>query len=205
MTEQGPDRRMVILGPSGAGPMMGMPQTIGALAIVVVGTLLALAIMLWFWCRISVDPEHFVVLVKKDGKNLTNEMILAPDAEHKGVQHLVLGAGRHFRNPYVWNWDRQRKATQIPPGKVGIRIRKLGKPLPVGRVVAETAEEKGIVRHVLKPGRYNVNPYAYALEVLDAVRIDPGYAGVITLPQCFKFLSALLERTGITDPDDQRP
>lgn len=144
--------------------------------------ILAFAIFIWIWffCRINVPKGQFVPLLKKTGKNMTNEMVLA-GPEFRGPQFEVLKDGRHFRNPYAWWWPSPQPATTIEQGKVGIMIRKYGKPLDEGQVVAEEDDQKGIVREPLRAGRYYLNTWGYDVEVHAMVRIEPGHRGIVTL------------------------
>ena len=144
--------------------------------------LIALAGVLFWWygMRIEVDQGQFVVLIKKTGQNITNDQILAPDDEHKGPQMQILKEGRHFRNPYTWNWTRPMTATVIPDGKVGIKVRKFGVPLDPGQVLATRSDQKGILAHVLTPGRYYLNTYAFDVVMEDMRKVEPGFMGVVT-------------------------
>ena len=86
--------------------------------------------------------------------------------------------GRYFRNPYHWGWEITR-ITDIPAGRLGVRTRLYGRDLPPGRIVADE-DTKGILPEVLRPGKYRINPYAYAVELFDAISIRPGSVGVVT-------------------------
>ena len=141
----------------------------------------ALAIFLWFFCKISVQQGEFVPLLKKTGKNMTNEMLLAPTAEFKGPQFDILKEGRHFRNPYTWWWPAPMKATVVEKGKVGVLVRRHGEPIPPDQVVALKSEERGILPEPLTPGRHYINTWAYDLELKDMVKIEPGFMGIVTL------------------------
>ena len=48
-----------------------------------------------------------------------------------------------------------------------------------GRIIAED-NTKGILKEVLRPGKYRINPYAYHVQMFKAITIRPGHAGVIT-------------------------
>lgn len=135
----------------------------------------------WFGMRIEVGPGEMVVLVKKTGTELQNKQILAPDDAHKGVQQQILKEGRHFRNPYLWAWEDPISATMIPQGKVGIRVRKRGNSIDPMQILAFNENDKGILHGVLTPGRYYLNPRAYDVQVVDMVKIEPGFVGVVTL------------------------
>ncbi len=131
----------------------------------------------WGFCRFYVGPDQMVVITAKAGKPLPPGQILAKEGE-MGIQEDVLGEGRHFRNPVMF--DREfHPVLLIPPGKIGLVTSKVGDPLPQGEFLAE-AGQKGIWRQVLGPGKYRLNPHAYDVKVEDAVLIPIGYAGVIT-------------------------
>ncbi len=143
-------------------------------ALVVVG-----AGWVWFGWRIEPENGSFAVLIRKTGKDLPSGAILALGPEYKGIQAEVLPEGRHFRNPYTWDWQRFRM-TEIPAGKFGVLIRKYGKDLPEGEMIARDETYKGIVREVLGTGSHRINPYAYEVRWYDDIRIKPGHVGVVT-------------------------
>ena len=91
----------------------------------------------------------------------------------------VLTEGRYFYNPYYWSWEITPQFV-VPGDKIGIRIALSGADLPAGQILAEPGQ-KGILREVLKPGRYPYNPYADAIELHDPVTIAAGFRGVVTL------------------------
>ena len=112
------------------------------------------------------------------------------------LEHLV-GPGRHFYCPLWWECTIVPD-TLIKPGEVGIVSSKMGKDLPAGQFLVDgdigATESKGILRKVLAPGRYRINPYAYEVSVVTEtstqsgsqikragwVRIPAGYVGVVT-------------------------
>ncbi len=149
---------------------------------------LALALLLallalggWFWWGWRIEPTNgeIAVLVKKTGKNLPPEAILAPGPEYKGIQKDVLPEGRYFRNPWTWDW-KYFKALDIPAGRFGVLVRKYGADLPSGEIIARDETTKGVVRDVLGTGRHRVNPYAYAVKLYNDITIKPGHVGVVT-------------------------
>ncbi len=154
--------------PSGAFPALAL------LALV-----LAAPLWWWFWWRIEVGNGQIAVLIKKTGKNLPVERIIADSPEHKGIQLGVLSEGRFFYNPYVWDWEILR-ATDIPAGQFGVLVRKFGKDLPGGKIIAPDESYKGIVRDVLGTGKHRINPYAYEIKLFDDIKIAPGHVGVVT-------------------------
>ena len=155
---------------------------------VTVGTL----VLGYLFCRIEVPSRHIAVMVKKTGKNLTNDQELAPDSDYKGLQPDVLSEGRHFRNPWHWGWQVVPQV-EIPSDKLGVRIRLHGEELPYGGLIAWEATQKGIVPDVLIPGRYPINAtvqnqrdrnrlnQAEYIELHEPIVVPAGYKGVVTM------------------------
>jgi regulator of protease activity HflC (stomatin/prohibitin superfamily) len=135
--------------------------------------------LLWTWgfCRFYVRPDQMAVIIAKTGEPLPPGQILARKGQ-MGIQEEVLGEGRHFRDPIAY--DRHiLPVVVIPPGKVGIVTSKVGAELPQGEFLANEGE-KGILRRVLGPGKYRLNPYGYEIKIEDAVVVPIGYVGVLT-------------------------
>ena len=149
------------------------------LSVIVPLALVALAGWIWWGWRIEPANGEIAILMKKTGTNLPPEAILAPGPEYKGIQAEVLPEGRYFRNPWTWEW-KYFKALDIPAGKFGVLVRKFGKDLPAGEIIARDESYKGIVRDVLGTGRHRVNPYAYDVKLYDDITIKPGHVGVVT-------------------------
>lgn len=143
--------------------------------------LLVLIGPLWVWFGWRIEPEsgQIAILTKKTGKNLPVDRIIADSPEYKGIQLEVLPEGRFFRNPYTWGWTIV-KATDIPAGKFGVLVRKHGKDLPGGKIIAPDESYRGIVRDVLGTGKHRINPYAYEIKLFDDIKIAPGHVGVVT-------------------------
>ncbi len=117
--------------------------------------------------------------------------------EELGILEHLAGPGRHFYCPLWWECTIVPD-TLIKPGEVGIVSSKMGKDLPAGEFLVDgdigATESKGILRKVLSPGRYRINPYAYEVTVVTEtstqsgsqikragwVRIPAGYVGVVT-------------------------
>jgi regulator of protease activity HflC (stomatin/prohibitin superfamily) len=142
------------------------------------GALTAVFIFVWFFCRIEPEAGEIAVLIHKTGRNLAPEDLLATGPEWKGIQLDVLPEGRYFYNPYSWGW-KIHKMTDIPAERLGVITRLFGDDLPPGEILA-TENSKGILREVLTPGKYRLNPYAYRVELFDALTIRPGHVGVKT-------------------------
>lgn len=167
---------------------------VALLALAIIGTPLAL-LMGYFLCRVEVPARHMAVLIKRTGKDLDNDMEIAPDASYKGVQKEVLAEGRHFYNPYAWDWVVVPQV-EVPQGKLGVLIRLYGDDQGYGEIIARDEAHKGVVPDVLRDGRYAINAkvlnapaarpdryddsYAYHLELHDPVTIPAGFKGVVT-------------------------
>ena len=147
----------------------------GLLALIGLAALLVLFI--WFFCRIEPEPGELAILIHKTGQDLPEGAILALEPDQKGIQLEVLPEGRYFRNPYSWSW-RIVRITDIPAGKSGVLTRLYGRDPAPGKILAQP-DTKGIVAEVLRPGKYRINPYAYAVELFDAIAIRPGHVGVV--------------------------
>ncbi len=146
-----------------------------------VGLVMALTggVLFWQWgfCRFYVEPGYMAVVTAKNGEALSPGQILAKPGQ-RGIQEQVLGEGRHFLNPWTYEY-KIMPTIMIPPGKVGIVTAKVGNDLPPGEFLAEPGQ-KGIWRRVLGPGRHRLNPYGYQVDIVDAVSIPVGYVGVVT-------------------------
>jgi len=132
----------------------------------------------WFFCRIEPGPDQIAILIRKTGRDLAPHQILATEKGQKGIQLDVLPEGRYFLNPFTWGW-RFHRITDIPAGKLGVQTRLFGDELPPGDIIAGSTT-KGIVREVLRPGKYRINPYAFKVELFDATSVRPGSVGVVT-------------------------
>lgn len=132
---------------------------------------------LWFFCRFYVGPGQIAVIRANIGKPLPPGQLLAEEGQ-QGIQARVLGEGRYFLNPYLYDWE-VKPATLIPPGKVGLVTAKVGTDLQPGEFIAGPGQ-KGIQRGVLGPGKYRLNPYGYNVDTIDATSIPIGYVGVLS-------------------------
>ena len=158
-------------------------------ALVGIGLLAVVAVVgLYEACKIEVETGQQAVLIRRVGLDLERDMELAPAPRsgqfYKGVQsggprNGVLTEGRYFYNPYYWAWELSPQFV-VPNDKIGIRVALSGERMPAGQVLAEPGE-KGILREVLKPGRYPYNTYAEAIELHDPITIPAGFRGVVTL------------------------
>ena len=154
---------------------MGL-KSLGTLAAAAV--VLVLPLWVWYGWRIEPGNGQIAILLKKTGRDLPPEEILAPDPDYKGIQEEVLPEGRYFRNPWTWEW-RYAKVIDIPAGKFGVLVRKFGKDLPEGEILARDGT-RGILRDVLGTGKHRINPYAYEVKLYDDITVKPGHVGVVT-------------------------
>lgn len=165
--------------PSRMTPRALPPAARGAtLGILLFGAVFFAAGFWWFFCRIEPGPDQIAILIRKTGRDLPPQQILATAPGEKGIQLDVLAEGRYFKNPYTWGW-RYHRITDIPAGKLGVLTRLYGNDLPRGSIMAGP-DTKGLVADVLRPGKYRINPYAYKVELFDATSIKPGSIGVVT-------------------------
>lgn len=151
----------------------------------VLGLAMAGFVFAWFFCRIEPPSGYCAVLVRKDGKDIPANEIIALKTEQKGIQLDPLSEGRYFYDPVFWDW-KIVPLTQIKEGEVGVMVRQFGEPPATGKfVVPQNAGGgklyRGIIEEPLRPGTYRINPYAYKVEKRPAVKIEPGEVGVVTL------------------------
>ncbi len=156
----------------------------------------------WFVQRVEVPAGKVLVLVRKVGEPLPSTMpdgspvpetvrtqtVLYPallealgespdSTRYKGIQYEVLPEGRYFYDPLFW--ERQvHPAVVIGQDEIGVRVRLYGQPLPPGKIVATEEHERGPLKDVLMPERYNINPYAYQVRRVKPVIVKPGFVGV---------------------------
>jgi regulator of protease activity HflC (stomatin/prohibitin superfamily) len=133
-------------------------------------------VWVWYWWRVEPGPNELAVLIRKTGQNLPSGQILATSPQQKGIQLEPLKSGRYFRNPYTWDW-RIVEMTDIPAGKLGVLTRLYGQDAAAGDILAQDGI-KGIVRQALPPGKHVINPFAYSVQLFDAVTVRPGSVGV---------------------------
>ena len=136
-------------------------------------------------CLILTAPGHVRQRINMTGENLTNDMVIAPSSKYKGPQKDLINAGWQYVNPYSTDITAQIPMIEIAHDKdgnlqVGVRIRKDGKPLPPGEMLAMKEDEKGVVPQVLTPGRYVNNWWEYDMIIVPMIKIDPGKVGVVT-------------------------
>lgn len=173
----------------------GLKAGAPAVAAVVLLIVLLVPAYIWFVQRVEVPANHVLVLVRKMGEPLPAEaddqIILYPallsklgegpnSTRFKGIQYEVKPEGRYFFDPLFWE-TRIVPATIIEQDEVGVLVRKYGKPLAGGKVVATEPDERGPLAEVRRQGRHNINPFAYDVLRVRPIRIPEGSVGVVTL------------------------
>ncbi|MCU0723760.1 MAG: hypothetical protein MUC63_09135, partial [Planctomycetes bacterium] len=172
--DEGPSRGLRAF-PAAAKGMIGT-----ALAVVLALALLYGGVWKWILCRVYVPPGGMLVLSAKfgDANPSPDEMRVVPDGV-RGIREHVLGEGRHFYNPFTYDRITEHKVVEIPPGFIGLVESKSGKSLPPGEFLAEKGY-KGVMRKVLTPGRWRLNPVAFQVTQMPATEIKPGFVGCVT-------------------------
>ena len=113
---------------------------------------------------VSIPVGKVGVVTSKVGAELPPGEILAADTASKGVWKDVLGPGTYRLNPEGYEVT-QLDAVNIPIGYVGIVTSQTGKPVKPGEFAGPG--EQGVMRDVLQPGLYYINPRAYQVDVLE--------------------------------------
>lgn len=182
-------------------------MTFGRLIGGIVGVVLILSAVslafVWQVCRVYVEPDECLVLVRKSGQAMPAGQKIA-EIGQKGIQREALGPGRYFFTPWKWEWEKYR-LVEVSAGdpatwrevwaageadysipriegawpEVGVVTSLAGKPWgQEAEVVAEGYQ--GIQRKVLTPGTYRLNPRAYKVEKVPAIVVPLGCVGVVT-------------------------
>ncbi|MBI1337716.1 MAG: hypothetical protein GC164_12245 [Phycisphaera sp.] len=81
-----------------------------------------------------------------------------------------------FSPVWVWYWWR----IEPGPNELAILIRKTGRDLPSGQIIATSPDHKGIQLLPLKSGRYFYNPYTWDWRIVPMTDIPAGKLGVLT-------------------------
>lgn len=181
-------------------------QVIVAVAACLVLGVAYLGIWQWMICRIEVPPGYSLQVTFR-GPWPVGSIPQAPEGSlaqldnwgrplQSGVLERMPGPGRHFYSPLEYKTELVKDEI-IPPGKLGVVVSKVGKPLPEGAILADGPGSRGIQRKVLTPGRYRINKYAADIKIInvdacvergadvkhvdgETTLIPPGYVGVVT-------------------------
>jgi hypothetical protein len=115
--------------------------------------------------QVVVGPGQVGVVVAKFGNDLPTGEFLAGEGD-RGIQRDVLLPGVYKLNPYAYEL-RVVQMVEIDPGFVGVVNSRSGRTAT--NQLAE-AGERGVMRNVLPPGLYAINPEAFIVE-----RVEIGY------------------------------
>ncbi len=148
--------------------------------LIIIGIFGYFGIWQWMFMRINVEPGEMLILKSNMGKPNPDPMnYQVVKWGYKGIIEDVIGEGRHFYNPFLYSRRILRKMVNLGPLQIGLVISKSGKPLPPGEFLAEPGY-KGVLREVLTPGKWRLNPVAYNIIPMRATVIRPGYVGCVT-------------------------
>ncbi|GAC1465916.1 MAG: SPFH domain-containing protein [Isosphaeraceae bacterium] len=181
------------------------PWIVALAAVALVYVVGYVGIWQWMICRVEV-PAGSSLLVRYKGPWPFGSAPSAPEGtlvqtdrkgspRQVGILAAMPGPGRHFFSPLEYVVI-PVKDLVIAPGKLGVVVSKVGKPLTSG-YLADEEGYRGIQRKVLTPGRYRINSYAYEVRLVDLnacvepmtrlkggetgpTLIPPGYIGVVT-------------------------
>ena len=141
-------------------------------------------IWLWLICRIYIPPGYVLHINQKIGEeNPDQQTYRVVNPGVKGIQKTIYGEGRYFINPIIN--DRtltplRRLNAEIGPDEVGIVKSLSGKVPPHGQFLVEAKSQmRGIVRQPLTPGVWRINPKAYEIKRVHAIKIHPGFVGCV--------------------------
>lgn len=179
--------------PGSEGPYLNIPALPKFAGLLAIPAIAVLGVCYWWFVqRFEVRAGTVLVRIHKVGESLPLEaegqVVLSPQllaqlgepadsTRYKGIIYDVLPEGRYFFDPFFW----ERKlvdAIIIKQDEIGIKIRKFGKSLPPGKIIATEPHERGPLAEVLRPGRYNINPHAYEIRRLKPTFIPEGYIGI---------------------------
>lgn len=172
-----------------------------SLFVLVVLCYLAFEAFNWMVNRVYVPEGHSLLLRYKGpilfGSHTSAKPGMWAEEGEMGILREMRGPGRHFYCP-VW-WERTViPDVEVKAGSVGVVTCKLGESLSNGQFLVDgeigQTNHKGVLRKVLGPGRYRINPYGYDVTVVSQVQtkvgdttklsgwvaIPTGYVGVVT-------------------------
>jgi regulator of protease activity HflC (stomatin/prohibitin superfamily) len=133
----------------------------------------------WSWTitqATDIPAGKFGVLVRKFGKDLPGGKTIAPDESYKGIVREVLGTGKHRVNPYAYE-VKLFDDIKIAPGNVGVVTSLCGEDILSGAAAPAGAAAdkgflvgkaaKGVQKDVLKEGTHRLNPFLYAVSIVN--------------------------------------
>lgn len=136
---------------------------------------------------VSIPDKKYGMLTRKVGAlppdnrklvSINKQTIMGVTAQFKGMIQEVLKPGDYPLNPHIYD-VKIHNAINVPAGKVGIRIRKIGENPPKGTILIDRdSNYRGIIEEIDQPGLYFTNLNEYDYELADAVEINEGFVGV---------------------------
>ncbi len=131
----------------------------------------------WDWAIVKqtdIPAGKFGVLVRRYGKNPQDGGIIATNEDEKGIVREVLGTGKHRINPYAYDVI-LCDDIKIDPGYVGVVTSQIGRdilndptpPAPIEQGFLVAPGSKGVQAAVLKEGTHRLNPYIYAVSLVN--------------------------------------
>jgi uncharacterized membrane protein YqiK len=142
--------------------------------------------------RIGLVTKKFVLVGANRG--LPDGRIIATKGE-AGFQAQTLAPGLYWG---MWPWQygvEMQPFTVIPEGKIGVVLSNDGAELPTGNILARkvlsdnfqdseaflnNGGQKGRQTHMLTPGTYRINTYAFTVNITDMTIIHESMLGIIT-------------------------
>ena len=152
------------------------------------------------FCGMVIVPQNRIGLVTKKfvlvgtHRELPDGRIIATKGE-AGFQAQTLAPGLYW---CMWPWQyivQMQPFTVIPEGKIGLVLSNDGTELPTGNILARKVAcdnfqdteaflnnggQKGRQTHMLTPGTYRINTYAFAITIADMSVIHESRLGIIT-------------------------
>ena len=180
-----------------------MARLIAGIAGLVLLVSIGIGSFYWFVCRVEVDSDECLVVVRKTGDALPPGQTIASEPGQKGIQREAFGPGRYYFLP--WTVELRREPlTEISAGdpatwrevyaagnpdyeqpqlhgewpEAGVVTAFFGKSYE-GDSEVVPAGYRGLRREVLTPGEYRLNPDVYKVERVPATVVPIGCVGVV--------------------------
>ncbi len=114
---------------------------------------------------LTIPVGKVAMVTSRVGRELpAGEILAANSTDSKGVWRDVLGPGVYRLNPFGYQTT-LLDAVNIPIGYVGVVTSQTGKPVATGSFAGPG--EQGVMKDVLQPGLYYINPKAYQVDVME--------------------------------------
>jgi regulator of protease activity HflC (stomatin/prohibitin superfamily) len=168
---------------------MKLHKIIATAVVLVLGVAVMWLAFEWMVNRIYV-PEGKSLMLRYKGPLLFGKREAAQPGQFAkpgqiGVLEQLRGPGRHFYCP-IW-WERTIvDDVVIQPGEVGVVTSRMGQELKQDDLLVDgdlaTPKFKGVLRRVLSPGRYRLNPYAFKVDTVKTISKNEKYSGWVEIP-----------------------